>query len=358
MLKMKDIANHAGVSPTTVSFVLNERHEAAGISEKTRLKVLQAAEELGYRSNHLARAMRTGNTKMLGLLGGNPDEEQVGRMLVGALKAADAQGYTLKIFRLDAFAGSAQQIIRRSSELRLMGMLALHLPEAIVEELYCEARDCGTPLVLMDSRSKNPNIAQIISDDRGGVEAGVDHLVKLGHKKIAFMYHGGESAFAISRRVAFKAVMAKHGLPIPASYEQEGHFFNREQSLKAARTLLSMPIQKRPTAIFCAGDLMALSTLQVAHEFKINVPQDMSIVGFANITASEYAAPSLTTVAQPFVEIGREAVNLLLNIIGERDNHSGKIAIPQQENGQGRITILPTIFVERSSTAPPPQLPS
>src|SRR3712207_2943316 len=135
MLKISDIAKHAKVSPTTVSFVLNDRHEATRISEKTRIKVLQAAEELGYRSNQLARAMRTGNTKMLGLLGGYTAEEQVGRMLAGALEAADAQGYSLKLLRLHELGGSAQQVIRRISELRLMGTLALHLPERVLEEL-------------------------------------------------------------------------------------------------------------------------------------------------------------------------------------------------------------------------------
>jgi LacI family transcriptional regulator len=126
MLRLRDIATRAGVSPTTVSFVLNDKQgENVRIGERTRLKVLKVAEEMGYRSNQLARAMRTGNSRMLGVLGGDLSEQHVGRMLSGAIEAADVYGYTLKMLRYGAFADSAQRVIRRSSELRLMGVIAL-----------------------------------------------------------------------------------------------------------------------------------------------------------------------------------------------------------------------------------------
>ena len=342
MLKMSDIASHAGVSPTTVSFVLNERHETLRISEKTRLKVLQAAEELGYRSNGLARAMRTGNTKMLGVLGGHTAEEQVGRMLAGALEAADAQGYTLKLLRLHAF-GSAQQVIRRISELRLMGMLALHLPDAVLGELHVEAREYHTPLVLMDARCDNPEITQVVSDDEGGIAAGVDHLAKLGHSKIAFI-GDSKSTLGSARKAAFCAAMARHGLEMPPSAIQEGSFSVRDLSLDAARALLSLAPTLRPTAVVCSGDLIALAALQVAQELQLRVPLDVSVIGFANLTASEYATPQLTTIEQPFFEMGRTAVDLLLNSIG---GDTGK-----PEDSCSGVKVLPTRLIERSSTAP------
>ena len=365
MLKMSDIATHAGVSPTTVSFVLNDRHETLRISEKTRLKVLQAAEELGYRSNHLARAMRTGNTKMLGILGGNAEEEQVGRMLSGALKAADDQGYTLKILRLESFGGSAQQVIRRISELRLMGMLALHLPDSVIEELSVEARKCETPLVIMDARCTDPGLVQVISDDASGIEAGVEHLVKLGHSKIAFVCGGGSSRCSVSvtRLEAFEAAMARHGLTVPPEYIADGHFRLRDISLEAARGLLTLPAEKRPTAIFCSGDLIALATLQVAHEFGLSVPRDLSVVGFANMISAEFAAPALTTIEQPFNQMGSVAVDTLLAFISERMKSSNEMAGESTPTGEsasnkfaeitGNVRMLPTRLIERASTAPP-----
>lgn len=387
MLKLRDIASHAGVSPTTVSVVLNDRHETLQISEKTRLKVLQAAEELGYRTNHMARAMRTGNTRMLGILGGKASEEQVGQMLEGALEAADAQGYTLKILRLDSVGNSAQQVIRRCSELRLMGVVALHLHEHILEELHLEAQKFDTPLVLLDARSSAPGIVQVISDDEGGIVLGVEHLIALGHTKIAFI--AGEdktrAGFSSARREAFIAVMAQHGLTVPPDYIQEGAFRFREPSVRAARALLSLPTDVRPTAIFCAGDLMALATLQVAGEFGLSVPRDLSVMGFANMMVSEYGDPPLTTINQPFEDMGRAAVDVLLNIVRERmqedvspdsaasrpENQSyGERADQLRKNLAGKkhssppetsaplpgdsVMKLPTQLIERQSTAPPP----
>lgn len=354
MLKMSDIASHAGVSRTTVSFVLNERYEAVGISEKTRLKVLQAAEELGYRSNELARAMRTGNTKMLGALGGNANEEQVGQMLMGALEAADAHGYMLKLLRLDTFGGSAQQVIRRISEARLMGMIAMHLPDLVLEELHIEASRFGTPLVLLDARCANPDIAQVVSDDESGIAAGVEHLARLGHSKIAYI-SDDKAALGCARNAAFRAAMARHQLAMPGNYSQEGSFTARDLSLQAARALLSLPAKTRPTAVICSGDLIALATLQVAHELQLRVPQDLSVIGFANLTACEYSIPQLTTIQQPFAQMGRAAVNMLLHAIGVDGNGAGGNAAGGMDSDTAcsGVKVLPTQLIERASTAPP-----
>jgi DNA-binding LacI/PurR family transcriptional regulator len=348
MLKMSDIASHAGVSPTTVSFVLNGRHDTLRISEKTRNKVLEAAEELGYRSNQLARAMRTGNTKMLGILGGYPAEEQVGKMLAGALEAADDQGYTLKMLRLHALGSNARQVIRRISELRLMGMLALHLPDAVLDELFKEASEYDTPVVLLDGRCENPDIAQVVSDDEGGITAGVEFLASLGHKRIAFI-GGGVSVLGKTRRAAFEAALTTRGLPVIPEYVVEGSFNERALSAQAAHKVLSLPAGQRPTAIFGSGDVIALAALQVAAGLGIRVPQELSVIGFANILASEYATPALTTIEQPFLEMGRTAVNLLLNSI------EGRSAVQQpayEVHAGSKIQVLPTRLVERATAAP------
>ena len=345
MLKMKDIANRAGVSSTTVSFVLNGRSDETRISEETRTRVLAAAEEMGYRSNHLARAMRTGNSRMLGSVGGALNEEHVGKMLSGALQAADEQGYTLKIFGLNYLGGNAQEVIRRSSELRLMGVLALHLPFETQTALYEEARNYGYPIVLMDGRSEIADFPQVISDDESGIEAGVAHLVALGHKRIAFIAAGEKnSPFAFSRAQAFREAMQNHGLAAPPELMTYGDFRLHEPSIQAARALLRLPKKKRPTAIFCAGDIVAMATLQLALELGLAVPAELSVMGFANMDICEFATPPLTTVAQPFEQMGRAAVEILLDIVEGKSAKSGEAVKPLR---------LPTRFVERASTAPP-----
>ncbi|RYX81998.1 LacI family transcriptional regulator [bacterium] len=362
MIKMSDIATRAGVSTTTVSFILNNRPEAERISEKTRQKVLQAADEMGYRSNQWARVIRTGNTRMLGLLGGDTALEQVGLMLAGALEASDAQGYTLKILSSDSVGSTAQQIIRRSSELRLMGILALHLSESFLDELHSEARKNGTPVVLMDSSSGNTELARVVSDEDGGIDAGVEHLAKLGHTRIAFI--GGEPGVLTARKITFAAAIARHRLVQSDDYIQDGCYGDREMSIGAARTLLSLPTAIRPTAIFCSGDVIALATLQAAHEFQLSVPRELSVIGFANTTVSEYAFPPLTTIDQPFKEIGRTATHVLMDLIRQKEREENPGSAPDSSSAsQNQLLVgkdgtntyvLPTHLIERDSTARSP----
>lgn len=349
MIKVSDIANRVGVSATTVSYVLNDSPAAARISEKTRGKILEAAEELGYRSNHFARAMRTGDTKMLGVLGGKATAENVGKMLEGALDAADAQAHTLKLLRLHAIGDSAQQAIRRSSELRLTGILALHLPELVIEELFSEARKFNTPLVLVDTYLQNPAIPQVVSDDEQGFSQSVEHLVRLGHTKIALLKGGGESSIGVARRKAFELAMAQNGLQVRPGYCQEGSFHTKERSLEAAFRLLSLRREERPTAIVCASDLMALAAIKVAHQLKLDVPSELSVVGFSNMTVGEHVDPTLTTIDQAFEEMGHCAIKMLLKLAADKNGASDGADSISSNN----IRRLPTRLIARESTAPP-----
>lgn len=354
----RHVAARAGVAQASVSAVLNGGTGRC-VSPATRQRILEAAEELGYRRNHAAGAMRTGNTHMLGWIGGELGEEHVGKMLSGALEAADAGGYTLKILRLGEL-GNAQQVIRRSSELRLMGVLALHLPFATQTELHREARRYGYPLVLVDGRAGD-EILGVASDDEGGIEAGVAHLVGLGHRRIAFISGGEEKSVLFSaRKDAFLSAIQGYGLSVPADFIGHGEFSSLAPSQNAARELLCLPLERRPTAIFCSGDLIALATMQVAMQLRIVVPEELSVVGFANMSASEFVSPPLTTIEQPFADIGRAAVRLLLEVVegqfqGAADKPGSALQSPSKEASPTFNPMrLPTRLIERASTAPAP----
>lgn len=356
---LRNIAESVGVSVQSVSGVLNEGGIPKRVSPQTRQRILAAAEELGYRRNQGARAMRTGNTRMLGWLGGNLREEHVGKMLEGALEATDACGYTLKILRLGDI-GNAQQVIRRSSELRLMGVLALHLPVTTQTELNAEAKSYGYPLVLMDAPSDRTDIPQVVSDDEGGICEGVRHLVELGHRRIAFVSAEADNAsLGRNRERAFQAAMASHRLEVPSGFITHGSFSARDPSFQAAHALLCLPPQRRPTAIFCAGDFIALATLQAAQEQGIDVPRQLSIIGFANLSVLDFVTPRLTSIEQPFVEIGRQAVHLLLNVVEAQEKEHGGRPGASTDASKMRLAFqeplrLQTRLIQRASTAPPP----
>ena len=358
---LRDVAARVGVSVQSVSGVLNSGGTSTTrVSVKTREKIERAAEDLGYRRNHSARVMRTGNTRMLGWLGGNLGEEHVGKMLDGALEAADAYGYTLKVLRLSP-RGNADHAVRLASELRLMGMLAMHLPVYAQVELHAEAKRYGYPLVFMDERSDKTDVPQIISDDEGGIAQAVAHLVELGHRQIAFIGAGQNIGMIASKReAAFHAEMARHGLEVGAGFVAQGSFGDHQTSLGAARQLLAPAEAPRPTAIVCAGDYIALAALQVARESGIDVPGELSVVGFANVRSSFYAVPPLTTIEQPFAEIGRQAVHLLLSVIQSNpppncDQNEDVASAPAPDASQpnSQPQALPTRLIQRASTAPP-----
>jgi LacI family transcriptional regulator len=345
--------------------VLNgKQSEYVRISDKTRMKVLEAAEEMGYRHNQLARAIRTGNSRMLGVLGGNLSEYHVGRMLTGALEAADEHGYTLKIQRFDVFGYTAEQLIRRSSEMRLMGVLALHLPSSVIDGLHTEATNYGYPLVLMDSCSTLGAIPQVLSDDVGSMRIGVEHLMKLGHTRIAYISTvDTHSAFTMGRENAFLDTMKSKGLPVPPQYLVRGDIRDRLASRVVARDLLTMPAHERPTAIFCSSDLLAVATLQAAAELGVQIPKHCSVIGFANLPVCECVTPELTTIEQPFLEIGRTALETLLANIQHKSQETEPQTAASQEvhsdstnadsaSRTGTI-LLPTRLIERNSTAPP-----
>lgn len=354
MLRMTDIAAKAGVSQSTVSFVLNGRHTAIRISEETRLKVLAAAEELGYRNNRIARAVRTGNTRMLGVVGGDLGTEHVGAMLGGAIEEANRHNYTLKPLPDVSDGGNTREIVRWSSEWRLSGVIALHLPSTLLDAMHEESQSYGYPLLLLDTGTQFRDMPQIASDDAAGTEAAIEHLVWLGHKRIAYISGEEISTLSPLREGLFRAAMTKRGLEVPDGFVLNANYRFREPNEKAAHTLLSLPAKKRPTAIFCGGDRIAAITIQVAASLGLNVPGDVSVVGTANLSIADLMNPRLTTIEQPFREMGQAAVRRLLEIVepsavsedGVLEND--KVDLKVRFNGP--IQLLETRLIVRDST--------
>ena len=319
MLKMSDIAERAGVSSSTVSFVLNDRHAAARISEATRQKVLSAAEEMGYRANHGARAMRTGNTRMIGIIGGDIGQEHVGRMIAGALEEIESHDYTLKLLPMP-WGGSleaAQGVMRRSSELRLQGAVAMHLSAQAIKFFQAEAKRYKYPLLLLDTRAIEGAPPAVVSDDESGIRAGLDYLIGLGHRRIAMISAAPEDATGQLRQSAFSQILRQQGLVTPGNYLQSGDFTDHRPNVEAARALLQLPAAERPTALFCMGDLIAMAALQVAGEVELRVPDELSVIGFADFAMAKFANPPLTTVRQDFGAMGSAAARQILQLCGQ-----------------------------------------
>ncbi len=339
MITISDVAAKAGVSRATVSYVLNERSTAVRISELTRQRVLSSASELGYRRNELARAVTTGKNRMLGFWVMQSNREPVVRVLSGAMKEADDNDYFIKMIGFDNGALDARTL-ERCAEWRLAGIMAIHAPENSIRDLYPQILATKIPFVMVDSQQNPSQCLNIAADSAGGMKAVVRHLAELGHRRIAFLGGQNESVDAISgaRERAYRSTMHALGLEnhiLVENGDWRAEFSDWENGVTAAAVRRLLTTSPRPTAIACASDHMAMIVVRLATQRGLSVPRDLSITGFDDITVATLYNPPLTTVAQPFEEMGRSAVRHLL--------HPGTNSNP----------LLPARLIERGSTAPP-----
>ena len=348
MVTMNDIAARAGVSQTTVSFVLSGRDNGIKLTEETRQRVLSVAQEMGYRRNELARAMVTGKSRVIGLLtyDGHNQQEHVWNILGGALDEAALHGYATKIVHLP-FEGTREEkleIIRSCRAWRLDALVSITLWPSELELLVQEIDSTRCPIVYVENAPSDENAIRICSDDEGGMRAGLEHLTALGHRRIAFLSGPDDHPIAIARVQMFQTMAREMKLSVSAhstAYSSWGDVGLMEQG---AQALLNVP--KPPSAIFCAGDAIAMIVMRVARQLGKSVPTDLSVIGFANFLMARYADPSLTSIRQPFNTMGSMAIKRLLSLIEPKSvDEPPMIAASTQD-------ALDASLVVRQSTGP------
>jgi DNA-binding LacI/PurR family transcriptional regulator len=344
MVTITDIATKAGVSRATVSYVLNERNTTVRISDHTRQRVMETAAELGYRRNELARAVITGKNRMLGFWVMHSTREPVVRVLAGAMKEADTNDYFIKMLGLDNGTVDSR-IIERCIEWRLSGIIAIHAPAAAMDVLYPKIVESGIPMVIVDSQRPPVGSNHVAADGAGGVRSVVEHLVTLGHRKIVFIA-GEPDEDTISHTRAQGYMKAMQEMSLKKYQKVLNGYWLPEPTEHIARTLLQQPLhaEGRPTAIVCASDNMAMVVVRTAGQMGIRVPQDISVAGFDDSAVAALYNPPLTTIAQPFEEMGRLAVRKLL---------AATMTEQEQECLEQPLHELPTRLIVRQSTASP-----
>lgn len=365
MVTMGDIAERAGVSRPTVSVILNERHGEIGIAEDTRRKVLAAAEELGYRRNELARAVKTGKSLTIGFLAATTTLEYTSRFFSGAVDAAEDRNYSIQRFRIhEEDAKQDRKTIVRCVEHRLAGVVVydpnLALP---LGEMRREFEAHTLPTVLLDYKTPQTWGIGVASDDESGAEQAVQHLVEMGHRRILFCGGVENVGASVPRLAGYERAMRQCGLgdSVRAIWTN-WHFYEQTPQLLS---LMAEPAP--PTAVFCASDALALNAMRVLRSLGHEVPRDVSVIGFGDLLRTDASDPALTTVHVPYEAIGQKAVQLLLES-GASGNGHGKdragrdvltsmIGSGSASNGssKGSQHYVPTRLTLRDSTAPPRQ---
>lgn len=305
---VKDVAAAAGVSVGTVSNVLNRPQM---VREPTRARVEQAMKDLGFVRNESARQLRAGRSSIIAYVmldATNPFFTDVGQGIEDAAEDSDVSLFLCNSDnRLDRELG----YLNRLQEQRVQGILIT--PTDPSHEMLEELPRHGIPLVLVDRVREGSTLCSVAVDDRRGGELAVEHLLDLGHERIAFV--GGPSSIGqVGERLeGARAAMAAAGraeadlvvISIAGLTVAEGR--------SAGERIAGMPRSQRPSAAFCANDLVALGLLQQCVAFGIRVPEDLAIVGYDDIDFAAAAAVPLTSVRQPRRELGRTAGQLLLD---------------------------------------------
>jgi DNA-binding LacI/PurR family transcriptional regulator len=336
MIRMSDIAARAGLSRTTVSCVLNNKHEA-GISEETRQRVLQAAKELNYRRNEIARQMVSGRSRVLGFVLRSTQGDVASRILTGVLETAEESEYSVKVVLLD-FGKDPAPVFERLAGARLAGVMALYLDGDSLGILQNEMAHAGdVPVAVLDSSFPQSRGIRILSDDITGCRAVIDHLADLGHTRIAYVAGREDSGASQFRETGFRTAMAAHEFEL-APWQIFYGDWHPDEIARAVTGLWQHPEGVRPTALMCADDKTALAAIRTLRGLGYSVPKDVSVVGFADLEMAAFCDPPLTTVSQPFREMGRTAVRTLIDLV--------------EGNGAGKDVLLPTQLVVRQSTAP------
>lgn len=319
---LTDVAKAAGVSTMTVSRVLNG---TGRISDKTRSEVQSIATSLGYVPNLNARQLRTKQTNTLGLVLPDLSSQYVTEIVRGATEEAERHNkeMLLHITRGGRTMQDQPQVTLLSHGL-VDGLIML-LP--LIGPTHLKAlTNLPIPVVVVGYAGQH-HFSSIQTDNQYGAQLATQHLIDLGHTRIAFLEGTNESPDAQARRTAFLNTMQGAGLPTPPEYLRYGHF---EHSLARSQTHELLNLPQRPTAIFCANDSMAFGAYEAIQQRGLRIPEDISIVGFDDVPSAAQVHPPLTTVRQPLHDMGEQATQTLLNAFKAAKPRPRKIILPAE----------------------------
>ena len=322
-----DVAHAAGVSVATVSKAINGRD---GVAPATLAHVLSVVDELGYASSLVATSMRRRRTNVIGVL--------VAEFEPFALQLLSGVSTELQGTRFDvlAYAGSVSAGEHRGWERRSLSRLGGTLIDgAIVVTPTSTPADASVPIVAIDPHAgpDGPATVSVINVD--GARAATEHLISLGHRRIAHLRGRTDLVSAQQREQGYREALDAAGIRFDPALIADGGYRTAD-STAGAHALLDLA--DRPTAVFAANDLSAIEMIRVAGESGLHVPDDLSVIGFDDIPEAAAHAPQLSTVRQPLTEMGAVAVRLLLRMLdGEAHEH----------------VRLPSELVVRETTAAP-----
>lgn len=328
-----DIAAKLGVSAMTVSRALSGN---GTVAKETRAKVLAAAEAMAYVPNLSAKVLKNARTQVLGMLVSETRSPHIAQVISAVSQCAVRAGQDLVIFLVADEPG-----VESPRVLKLLGSgicdgLIVAVPKATKNTLDAIARG-NIPAVLINYGKGGVQLPVVKGDNYDGARQAVQHLLDLGHRRVAFVAGSTFSGQSPERQRGYSDCLIEAGLEIDPTLIVQGEF-HPAQGYEQTLALLSLA--KPPTAIFAANDEMAIGVLDAVRVRGLKIPEDVSVVGFDDIPAASFVPPGLTTVRQPLEDIAQTAVSSVLNQLDTRAKDVRRVEFPSR-------------LIVRGSTAPP-----
>jgi LacI family transcriptional regulator len=335
--KTPDIRTVAALAKVSIATVSRTINGSPAVSDRLTKRVWQAIKQLNYFPNTHARTLVSGRSRLLGIIVENIVNPFFPELIQSFEEIAVAHGYEILVSSSNGNPAVLATCVRRMLERKVEGVAVLSFgaEEPVLDQLVIN----DIPMVLAEFHLDNPKASTILLDYSTGIHAAVNHLVKLGHRRLAFLAGPHKLHSAITRENDYRTAMAKAGLPI-----QKKWIVECDHTLKGGVVgygkLQALPI--RPTAILCSNDMTAIGVLRAAYIEGLRVPQDLSVIGLDDIDFAEFTLPPLTTIRLSRADLARAAFEALRQ---------------QAEHGIGtkiqREFLVSTSLVVRGSTAPP-----
>jgi LacI family transcriptional regulator len=343
---IQDIAKLAGVTKTTVSRVLNNRPD---VNPATRQRILQIINEQAFIPSIPAAGLASGRRQLIGMLIPSFTWPLIPELMRGVAKVIEQTSYELVLYSINDtdLKRDRSEVINRVLATQLTaGLLAIFPGPASKDltRLYHQ----GFPVVIVDDQLEQTT-PWVGVDNTTGAYMVVRHLVQLGHRRIAHIAGPREYLASLDRYNGYRQALLEAAIPLDPELVQEGDFLSPTGRACAGK-LFQLPQQKRPTAIFAATDEMAYGVLAAAEEHGIAIPQDVALVGFDDDEPSVHVRPPLTTIRQPYYEMGAQGLTLLLSLLDPTKSATTRGMHPGEDKPV-RIQLSTSLVVRASCGA-------
>jgi DNA-binding LacI/PurR family transcriptional regulator len=339
---IKDIAKRTKVSHSTVSRAL---HGSPLIAKDTAERIQQSAHELGYFPSAAARSLKTNRSQALGVILSSVEDPFFSEILQGIEEEAQKSGYSLFIAASQHDPEREHAIVQAMSEHRVDGVIICSA--SFKSEQRRQFLAYGVPIVVVNNQAAEDYRYSIYHDDVDGSRQITQHLLDMGHHRIAYLGNSASGRTTLDRLTGFKQALAEAGLPVPQGYIHQVSGGGPSDGLAGLEHFLAL--SRRPSALVCFNDMMAIGVLKGLAAADIKVPEEFSVTGFDNIVFSAFTLPPLTTFDQPKRFIGAEAARLVLELLDSP---------PAGDSSEPRVRMLKGRLLVRETTTRPPASPS